>query len=238
VRDVDPTHRSGDLRELDHFRSRRERAGDVEQTGAEPERAVQHPLPDQPAHLLDLLRRRFPVDRSDDLIAHRPLSDEQRKVGGDVQGCQPLEKRLDRQRRRSIRALDQRRHALAHVVVGRRHVEDPAARVRVDVDEARRHHVSAGVDRPGGGALDSRRDARDRLAAQRDVAAVPRTAGAVDDARVANQEIVGGGLGAETGDQERADENRRRNPCYLTGLHLPLPESRNVLPGMGMNSKS
>ena len=76
------------------------------------------------------------------------------------------------------------------------------------------------------------------VAAQRDVAAIPRTAGAVDDARVAESADRRSGLSAEAGDQERADQSGQRESRYLTALHLPLPESRNVLPGMGMNSQS
>ena len=154
-------------------------------------------------------------------------------------GRDAVEERLDRQRRRPVRPFDQRRHALAHVVVGRRHLEDAAARVRVNVDEPRRDDLAAGVDRSASPAPSMRGAMRAIVSPRtRDVAAIPRAAGAVDDARVANHEIVGRRLSAETGDQERADESDQREPRYLTGLHLPLPESRNVLPGMGMNSKS
>ena len=45
-----PPMRAGDLRELDDFVGRRERARHVEETGAQAERAVLHALPDQPAH--------------------------------------------------------------------------------------------------------------------------------------------------------------------------------------------
>ena len=58
-----------------------------------------------------------------------------------------FEERLQRQRRAAVRPLDQRRHALPHVVVGGRHLEDAAPRVRVDVDEAGRHDQAADVDR-------------------------------------------------------------------------------------------
>ena len=106
---------------------------------------------------------------------------------------EPVEKRLDRQRRRAIRPFDDRRHALPHVVVRGRHLEDAAPRMGMDVDEARRDDFAAGVDRPRRRRIDPRRDARNRVAAHRQVAAIPRAAGAVDDPAVANDQIVGGG---------------------------------------------
>src|SRR5262249_17450974 len=80
VRDVDAAHLTGDLRELDDFRRRREGPGHVEQARAEAERAVLHPLPDEGAHLLDFVGRRLAVDGAQDLIAHGTLSDERAEV--------------------------------------------------------------------------------------------------------------------------------------------------------------
>ena len=129
VRDVDAAHAAGDFRELDDFGRRRERPGHVEQARAQSERAVLHALAHEDAHLLDLVRRRLAVDRSDDLIAHGALADEQREIRRDARRREAIHEPLDRQRRRSVRSFDERRHALPHVIVGGRHVEDPAARL-------------------------------------------------------------------------------------------------------------
>ena len=61
-----------------------------------------------------------------------------REVRRDARRRDLLEERRQRHRRAAVGALDQRRDALAHVVVGGRHLEDAAPRVRMDVDEARR----------------------------------------------------------------------------------------------------
>jgi hypothetical protein len=89
---------------------------------------------------------------------------------------------LIRHRRRSVGPFHQRRHALPHVVLRRRHLEDAAARVGVRVDEPRRDHLSRRVDDARGRRVDFRRDARDGVAAHREIGAIPRAAGAVDDA--------------------------------------------------------
>ena len=72
------------------------------------------------------------------------------------------------------------------------------------------------------GRVDPRRDARDRVAAHGDVAAIPRAAGAVDDAAVADHQVVGGrlrarGVATEGGDGDDERPARRfkdkRKPC-------------------------
>src|SRR6185295_8038268 len=100
-----------------------------------------------------------------------------------------VEKRPQRNRRRAVRSLEECRDTLAHVVVGGRDVEDAAARVRVRIDEAGRDDLARRVNdtrrrRPR--RIDAWRDAHDRVAANPDVASVPRTAGTVDDAAVAD----------------------------------------------------
>ncbi len=86
--------------------------------------------------------------------------------------------------------------------------------------------------------LDPRRDARDGVAAHGNVAAIPRTARAVDDPGVPNQQIVGWRLRTKDGNEERGDGGGERGSSYLSGLHVPVPESRNVLPAIGMNCQS
>ena len=148
VRDVDAAHASRDLRELDHFGGRRERAGHVEQSGAQAERAVVHPLADEPAHLARA-RRRSPCGRPgrSPRRARCPGRRTVPKFGVTSRRRDAVEERLDRQRRRPVRPFDDRGHALPHVVVGRRHLEDAAARMRMDVDEPGRDDLAGGVDR-------------------------------------------------------------------------------------------
>ena len=126
---------AGDFRELDDLRGRRERSRHIEQAGAQTEGAVEHALADQAAHLLDLVGGRLAVDRADHLLAHRSLPDERPEVRRDVRRRDLIEKRLDRQRRRAVGPFHQRGDALADVVVGGRHLEDAAPRVRMEIDE-------------------------------------------------------------------------------------------------------
>src|SRR5207245_5662114 len=94
-------------------------------------------------------------------------------------------------------------HALPHVVGGGRHLEDAAPGVRVDIDEPRRDDLACGIDAARRRRVDARRDARDGVAANGEIAAVPRAAGAVDDAAVPDDEIVGRRLGLRCDDEQR-----------------------------------
>jgi hypothetical protein len=60
------------------------------------------------------------------------------KFGDDRRAATLSRNGSKRQRRAAVGPLDERRHALADVVVRRRHLEDAAPGVRVDVDEAGR----------------------------------------------------------------------------------------------------
>ena len=192
VGDVDAAHSTGDLGELDHFRRRRERPRHVEEAGAEAEGAVFHAGADHAAHLLDLRLGRLAIHEPDHLAADRALSDEEPEVRRDARRRDPVEERLDRERRGSVGPFDERRDALAHVVVGGGYLEDAAARMRVEVDEPRRDDAAARIDDARRRRVDPRRDARNRVAAHREIASVPRAAGAVDDTCVADEEIEGG----------------------------------------------
>ena len=114
--------------------------GHVEEAGAQAERAVLHPCSTSADHLLRsprgvALRLTSPITA----IPHRALADEAADV--DRRSCSALElrqERRERQRRRAVGSFHHRRHALAHVVRRGRHLDDAAARVRVDVDESGR----------------------------------------------------------------------------------------------------
>ena len=70
----------------------------------------------------------------------------------------------ERHRRAAVGPFDQRRHALPHVVVGGRHLEDAAPRVRVDVDESGRDDQAFDIDHARRRLGDRRRDADDGVA--------------------------------------------------------------------------
>ena len=187
------------LRQLDDLGGRRERARHVEEARAQAERAVFHALPHQP-RASARARRRSPADwRSPTTVAaDRPLTDEAREIRRDARRRRACSRNgRSGTRRAAVRPLDERRHALPHVVVGGRHLEDAAPRMRVDVDETGRHDQAARRrSTRAAGSVIERGDAGDGVPRDRDVGAIPRAAGAVDDAAVAKDEIVGGRLGA------------------------------------------
>jgi hypothetical protein len=67
VGDVAAAKTSGDLRERGDFLCGGERSWHVEESRAQAERAVLHPLLDEPLHLEDLVRRGLAVDVPHDL---------------------------------------------------------------------------------------------------------------------------------------------------------------------------
>ena len=207
VGDVDSAHLPRHLRELDHLGGRRERAGDVEETRAQPERTIFHALPHERAHLLELVGRGLPIDRTHHPIADRSLADEAGEVRRDVRRRHAIEKRAERDRRRSIRPFDERRDALADIVVGGRHVEDAAARVGVNVDEPGRNRLAGGVDDPRRRRIDPPADPGNRVAANGDVASIPGAAGAVDDPAVLDDQIVRRRLGTGSGRRQRKKDD-------------------------------
>jgi hypothetical protein len=212
VGDVDAAEASGDPRELDDFRRRRERAGHVEQTRAEPERAVLHALADQFAHPLELLGGCRAVDLANHRHPHRSLTDEARKVRRNACCRNFVQKRPERNGRAAVGPFDQGGHALADVIVGGGHLEDAAPGVRMDVDEPGRRDEATNLDHPGRSALNRRGDARDRIAAHGNVASVPRAPGSVDDPGAPQDEVVRriSRLRSRTG--RRADEHQHQTP--------------------------
>ena len=212
VRDVDAAHAAGDLGQLDDLVGRRERARHVEQARAQAERALFHALPHQPAHPLELLGGRGAIGTAHHLAADGTLADESGKIRRDARGGDSLEERLQRHVRTAVRPLDQRRHALPHVVVGGRDLEDPAPRVRVNVDEAGRHDQAAHVDHARRGLGDERGDAGDGVALDGDVGSIPWAAGAVDDPAVSEHQIVGGRLGAHCAREQQGHEHDTTHP--------------------------
>ena len=88
---------------------------------------------------------------------------------------------IDEHRRQALR--EQRLAVLQ--LLGRQ----PAAGVRVHVDEARRDVAIAGVDHRLGGGVAERSHRANAIAGDADVGAIPGIAGAVEHAAVANQDV-------------------------------------------------
>ena len=203
-----PPNRPATLRQLDHFAGWRERPRHVEESGAQPERAVFHPLLDERAHLLQLVGGRLAIELADDARTDAPLPDEGADVDGFLQRLELRQKRAERHWRRPIGTFDQRGHPLPDIVVSGRNLKDAARRVGVNVDESRRQHLAGGVDRSRRGLVDGRRDARDGIPADGKVGTIPGAPGAIDDASVAEQQVVGRRLSGRPG-RTRDGRNRR-----------------------------
>src|SRR5215831_5246813 len=133
--------RGGEFNELGKWR---ERARDIHQSGAQPKGAVAHALLDERAHLVEFFPGGLPIDLTHDGSSHRSLADESTDVERFRQCRKPFEERRERRRGTAVRPLDHRRHALPHVIVRRRVLENaaPHQHVGVDIDEAGRHHLA------------------------------------------------------------------------------------------------
>jgi len=87
-------------------------------------------------------------------------------------------------------------NALPHLCLQMRIDEDGALRLPEEIDEAGGDDVVVRVDRGRCGNLRKIADGDDRVAAHADVAAIPRRAGAVDDAAVCDFQVEHGGFGS------------------------------------------
>ena len=189
VRDVDAAVARRHRGERDDLFGRGEAAGDVEQAGGQPEGAFFHRLGDERPHAVQLVARRFAVVAAHDRAADRSLAGEDRPVRTDAGVRDARQVLADRPGRAAVVPLGQRRDALQQVVVRRRHVEDAAHRVRVRIDEPGRHHQPPGVEDAVRGRVRQVADARDAVAAHRDVGAQPRIARAVDHPSAADEQV-------------------------------------------------
>ena len=81
-------------------------------------------------------------------------------------------------------------HALPDLPFGARIQRQGEIRVRVNVDEAGRHDVAAGIDGPARGAPSLPLDGHDPLLAHEDVGLTAGRPGSVDDEPSADREVV------------------------------------------------
>ena len=218
VAGVDAVERSHRLRQLDDLLGARERAGRVDQPGGEAERAlIHHPL-DQLAHVLGLEVGRLALLHAHDGAAHVAVGDEASGVDGDPPLVEPRAVGVEVGRAAAAAlAEDHRADQLVEaldLIVGRGQAEPAVADdlgghaledlrvrfrlagqrevpVRVHVDEPRRDDHPSGVEhlvrrgrvvQPGDGVV-----------FDREVTAAGGSAGAVEDAGVADEEAHGRG---------------------------------------------
>src|SRR5262249_29599669 len=151
-----------------------EGARDVEEAGAQSESSLPHSVADELAHPVELLGRRLPVGPAEDLLADRAVADERPDVGRRARGLDPGQELGDGERGISVRSLKDRRDSLPYIVVGPRVFEDPAAGVRVEVDEARGDDETFDGDLPRRGAFQARSNRRDPVRPDPEVAAKRR----------------------------------------------------------------
>jgi hypothetical protein len=85
----------------------------------------------------------------------------------------------------------------------------------MEIDESRSDHLAVNIDRPHRRVFDPRTDADDRIPPDRDVPAIPRAAGAVDDPAVSDEQIEGRLLGARWGDRD-PDQQADDGYCHET----------------------
>ena len=203
-----------DAAERDHLGGLRVGAGRGEQPRREPERAGVECFLQQRDHLRQFVRRRRPIGHAHDHETERVVTDQHAGVHGgrgetvevSGKGCflerQPWRARaqivaqeldLARQRRRDREAAmadDLGGHALAHLALGLGIDRQREVGMRLDVDEARRHRQSGGVDHFPRIVAEVGADGGDAALADREVAGPARGAGAVEQQPAADQDVM------------------------------------------------
>ena len=217
VRRVKAAGGAGGTRQRDELVGLGVCVGRVDQSGGHAVGALLHGVSDEPRHLLQLgrLRRAFVVAHH--VLAHLAEPDVRQQVdrrfrpldGGEVAGKvtpAALGGRFLRGDRPAF-ADHFRRDALADLALRVAVDEQREVRMRMRIDEAGRHHLPARVDRPRRGAADPA-DTRDASVANADRAGDGRSAGAINDASVGDEEVEGP-AGLLRGREQR--EARRRD---------------------------
>ena len=217
VREVKPVARSHRCRERDQLGGLGVRAGRIHEPRREAESPRVHRLTEQPLHrpeVVRLCRSALEAHRRD---AHRAVPDEVSDVDGGMDRGERVEilrerlpseiqrgadaarpaahdlllPRAQRRLGEGAHADDFGRHALADLRFRRRTREVEEVRVRVRVDEARRHDVSRGVDRPRRFATKSGPDGDDAIALDRHIRGASAGARSVDHRPAAEEKRPG-----------------------------------------------
>src|SRR6266852_3982908 len=135
------------------------------------------------------------------------MADEGADIDRFLQSCEPPQERRERHRGTAVRPLDRGRYALAHQVIGSGQPKNAYTPMIVDVDEAWSHNLRADIDDTHSRIGDRWRDASNGVTTDRDVPAVSWSAAAIDDAGIAQHEIVGRRLRMGRMRQGRAEQN-------------------------------
>src|SRR5262249_29897365 len=85
----------------------------------------------------------------------------------------------------------------------------------MEINESRSDHLAVNIDRPHGRLVDPRTDADDRIPADRNIPAIPRAAGAVDDPAVPDEQIEGRLLAARWSSGD-SDQQANDDDCNET----------------------
>ncbi len=150
-----------------------------------------HGLLDQRLHLLLLLGCGRALLVGEHHAAHVVVPDEAGQVDRQPERAELLEKLVQLGCGTAAVPRHDRRHAVEQEVVGRGVVSDLGLDVGVHVDETRRDDPSVCVDDAPGRRPRERSDGCDPARADANVRAIPGIAGAVDDAAVADDHVVG-----------------------------------------------
>ncbi len=251
MREVDAAVPRGDLGQLDDLVGGREAIGHVLQRRAHAERALLHRLRHDLSHLVELRRRGAPIVLANDVVPDAAGADE----GGDVDRrvrslLEPLE--IFAERAEVLRDAEMRvgrLRILHHAVVDRRNrrsfagdlgrhpLQDLARRAAVDqhvelrlpeqIDEAGRDHQVRRVDRDRCRGTGKRTDGGDAIAADGDVTAEPRRAGAVDNPAIPDQDVEPGLR--RLGVQRRGGDGRGGESEQASGGAHAAHRTRSVL---------
>ena len=198
VTDVETAKTCSDPREGDDLFGRRVGAGHVLEPGRQAERPFAHRLFDEPLHRLELVFRRRPVLVAHHLTADRAVADGEPEVDRRRMEVDARQEIANRKRRTPIRPLDDRRYALADVVLGQRMPEHAPHGVAVDVDETWSDRESAQVEAFGGSRVVEVTDRCDPVSLNADIGAVGLAATAVVDRPAFEQQVIARPVGGLT----------------------------------------
>jgi hypothetical protein len=119
------------------------------------------------------------------------VAGEEADVDADAGLFEALEEWAQGERRGAVGAFDDGGDALADEVFGGRGGLKANAAVAVGINEAGCKGETAGVDDLAGGGAGEDADGGDAVARDGDIGPAPGAAGAVEDARAANENVVG-----------------------------------------------
>ena len=189
---VDAAHRAHDLRQRDHLLGRRVAARRVVQPRGEPDAPRLHPVPGHRLHAVKLVGRGCAVGHPEHCAPNRAV----RHVEGDVDAdaalleSGPLGSQVGRAA--AVRVQRNGRQALREELPAVLQTATQALRrVRVDVDEPGRDGQPGRVDRARGRRIAEASDLDDAAGADADIGGNPGITATVEDAAVADEDVVG-----------------------------------------------